>query len=311
MTDISVIIPVYFNDSSIEKTINAIKEQVIGRNKNRTFEIICIDDGSEDTSFEVLERLYSENRELLKIIKFSRNFGQVQAMLAGYKMAKGQCVINISADLQDPPMLMNEMIYAFFNENVEIIIGTRLDRKESLYRKKTSHFFYKLIQKLSFPNMPVGGFDYALLGRKVVDVILSNKDSSPFWQGQILWTGFPVKFIPYIRSERESGKSRWTFSKKVKYLIDGVLSYSYFPLRAISILGAILFFIGIIYALIIVATYFFGEVPFNGWAPIMIIMLVLFGVVLLMLGVIGEYLWRVLEQVRGRLGYVIEKELKD
>jgi polyisoprenyl-phosphate glycosyltransferase len=307
--DVSIIIPVYFNEGSIEKTINTIKKSVIEKNKDLKFEIICIDDGSKDSSFTVLESLLVKNIGLLKLIKLSRNFGQVNAMLAGYQKSQGKCVINISADLQDPPELMNEMISEFFNKKIEIVIGTRLDREESFFRKKTSNYFYRLMKKMSFPNMPDGGFDYALLGRKVVDVINSSKEANLFWQGQILWTGFHVKFIPYKRVAREFGKSKWSFGKKIKYLIDGVMSYSFLPLRFMSVLGLLSFFIGIIYALIITGTYFFGNVPFKGWAPIMIILLVMFGIVFLMLGVIGEYLWRVLDQTRNRPHFLIEKEL--
>lgn len=306
--DVSIIIPVYFNEKSIEKTIKLIQQSVI-KNNNLMFEIICIDDGSKDSSFMVLKRLFIENKGLIKIIKLSRNFGQVNALLAGYHKSRGKCVINISADLQDPPELMNLMIQEFFENNIEIVIGTRIDRDESFFRKKTSKYFYKLIKKLSFPTMPEGGFDYALLGRKVVDVINNNNEANLFWQGQILWTGFSVKFISYKRVEREFGTSKWTFGKKIKYLIDGVMSYSFLPLRFMSVLGLISFLIGIIYALVITLTYFFGNVPFKGWAPIMIVLLVMFGIVFLMLGVIGEYLWRVLDQTRNRPHFLIEKEL--
>ncbi len=307
MKNISIIIPVYFNAQSIEKTILKIKQEVIEKNKDYTFEIICIDDGSGDNSYQILLEIQKKDKDLVKVIKFTRNFGQVQAIFAGYEASSGACVVNISADLQDPPELMNEMISNFFIQNIPIVIGIRIDRDESFYRKFTSQIFYKLMQKLSFSNMPIGGFDYALLSKEVVKVILANKEANPFWQGQILWSGFPIKFIPYIRRERAEGKSRWTFGKKIKYLIDGVLAYSYFPLRAISVLGGLLFLMGVVYSIIIVFQYYWGNVPFKGWTPIMILILLLFGIVLLMLGIIGEYLWRVLDQVRGRAGYLIEK----
>ncbi len=308
--DVTIIVPVYFNEKSIEKTINLIKDFVIKNNKDLKFEIICIDDGSKDSSFNVLESIFFTNKDLIKIIKLSRNFGQVNAMLAGYQKSSGKCVINISADLQDPPELMNLMIREFFDNNIEIVIGSRIERDESFFRKKTSKFFYKLIKKLSFPTMPEGGFDYALLGRKVVNIINNNKEANLFWQGQILWTGFSLKFIPYKRVEREFGTSKWTFGKKIKYLIDGVMSYSFLPLRFMSFLGIISFLVGIIYALVIIGNYYFGNVPFKGWAPIMIILLVMFGIVFLMLGIIGEYLWRVLDQTRNRPHFLIERVLE-
>ena len=309
MIDVSIIIPVYFNEENIVQTINTIKNEVIEKNVERQFEVIFVDDGSRDRSFSILEQVYDKNKGLIKVIKFSRNFGQVNAMFAGYEKSRGKCVINISADMQDPPELMNEMISAFFDDNIGIVIGTRIDRDESLFRKKSSNFFYKLIQKLSFPNMPIGGFDYALLGRNVVEIMLRNQEANLFWQGQILWTGFPVKFISYKRRAREFGTSKWTFGKKIKYLIDGVMAYSFVPLRFMAVFGVALFIIGIVYTFVILGTYFLGNVPFKGWAPIMILMLILFGIVFLMLGIIGEYLWRVLDQTRGRSNYLIDKEL--
>lgn len=309
MVDVSILIPVYFNESSIEKTISTIKKEVIQVNKDLKFEIICVDDGSKDSSFKVLEKLYLSNRSLIKVIKLTRNFGQIYAWLAGYEMSTGKCVINISADLQDPPELMNEMINEFFNKNIEIVIGTRKDRDESYFRKKTSALFYKLIRKLSFQEMPYGGFDYALLSNRVVKIMLNNQEPDYFWQGQILWTGLPVKFIPYSRQARELGKSKWTFAKKIKYLVDGVISYSIYPIRFMSILGLIVFIGGLVYAGIISVLYFTGDIPYKGWAPIMILILLLFGLVFLMLGIIGEYLWRVLEQSRNRQLFIVEKEL--
>lgn len=306
MVDISIVIPVYFNENSVSKTINGIYERVISKQKNYAFEIICIDDGSKDKSFDALLRVKEEYRDLVTIVKFTRNFGQVQAMMAGYKLAKGKCVINISADLQDPPDLMITMIDSYFSKKIPIIIGTRHERNESFYRRTTSKMFYRLMRSLTFPDMPLGGFDFALLGREVVEFLLESTDSNPFWQGQILWTGFPVKFIPYSRLKRSHDKSRWTFGMKMKYLFDGVLGYSYFPLRLMSVLGIILFLSGIIYSIVILINFFFHNLPFKGWAPIMILLLTLSGIQMLMLGIIGEYLWRTLDQVRKRPGYIIE-----
>ena len=160
---------------------------------------------------------------------------------------------------------------------------------------------------LSFPNMPEGGFDFALVSLKVKEEIFNRHESNFSWQGSILWTGFDVKFIPYKRKQRKIGVSRWTFSKKIKTLIDGVLSYSYFPIRVMSILGLIVATSGFIYAISIVIAWYFGNVPFTGWAPIMVLVLVLSGFQMLMLGIIGEYLWRTLDQVRNRPPYIIER----
>jgi dolichol-phosphate mannosyltransferase len=163
------------------------------------------------------------------------------------------------------------------------------------------------MRKLSFPHLPDGGFDIVLLTSDVKNVLLTLKEANPFWQGQILWTGFPILIIPYERKKRLIGKSRWTFSKKIKYMLDGVLNYSYAPIRFISFVGILAFLAGILYSAMICINYFFYQTPFNGWAPIMILILFFSGFQLLMLGIIGEYLWRTLDQVKGRPQYIIKE----
>jgi dolichol-phosphate mannosyltransferase len=306
--DYSIVIPVFFNEGTLEKTYRILLDKVIAPNRDRSAEVIFVDDGSGDGSLAELIRLKAEYpEEAIKIVKFTRNFGQVSAIRAGYQLAKGKCVINISADLQDPPGLINQMLAHFYNDNYEVVVCSRGSRDEPFLKRKTSRLFYGIIKKLSFPNMPVGGFDYVLISNKVKKIILDRPEANPFWQGQILWPGYEIKFIPYKRSKREMGKSRWTFSKKVKYLIDGVMSYSYLPLRLISILGILLALGGFLYALIIFFAKIFGRIPAAGWAPLMIVILILSGIQMLMLGVIGEYLWRTLDQVRSRPAYIIEK----
>ena len=209
----SITIPVYCNVGTLAKTFNIIKKEVIEKNSDKEFEIIFIDDGSGDNSLVELTELKKEHSNLIKIIKFTRNFGQVAAIMAGYQYAKGECIISISADLQDPPELINKMLNYHFTDNYNIVICHRKTRDESFFRRITSSMFYKLIKKLSFPNMPPGGFDFALISNRVKEVILSKQEANPFWQGQILWLGYKIKFIPYKRKKREIGQSRWTFSK--------------------------------------------------------------------------------------------------
>jgi dolichol-phosphate mannosyltransferase len=304
--DYSIIIPVYYNEGSIEKTFDILNKSVISKNTGLSCEIIFIDDGSKDNSLNEILRLKEKHPDLVKVIKFTRNFGQVQAIYAGYKYAQGRCLINISADLQDPPELINEMINCHVKDGFEIVICTRESREDSYFKRKTSDIFYKLIKKLSFPNMPSGGFDFVLISSKVKEILSGKYESNPFWQGQLLWTGHRTKFIPYVRRERQIGQSKWTFSKKIKYLIDGVTSYSYFPLRLMSVIGCLVALGGFLYAIFIILARIFGNVVPYGWAPIMVIVLVLSGIQMLMIGVVGEYLWRVLDQVRNRQPYIIE-----
>lgn len=306
--NISIIIPIYFNEGSINRTYQILISEVFPKFPNLTFEIIFVDDGSKDGSFEEIQEIQAQNKSI-KVIQFSRNFGQVAALYAGYEVAKGEGILNIAADLQEPVNLIIEMIGSFIREEAPIIVGQRIDREESYYRKMTSKFFYVMMRKLSFSNMPDGGFDVALISKEVKDKIMELNESNPFWQGQILWTGFPVKFIPYARQKRDTGKSRWTFSKKIKYLLDGVLNYSYAPLRFFALIGIISFLLGILYSMIIIIQYIFWGTPFVGWAPLMIIILLFSGMQLLVLGLIGEYLWRTLEQTKNRPKFIIKKKI--
>lgn len=306
--DISIIIPVYFNEGSIEKTYSLLKNEVFSLFDDLEFEVIFIDDGSADNSFEEIMQIKNAN-DNVRVIQFSRNFGQVSAIFAGYEMARGEGILNIAADLQEPVELIKELISAFRQKEAPIILGQRIDREETRFRKFSSRFFYRLMRRLSFSNMPDGGFDVALISSEVKDKILELNESNPFWQGQILWTGYPVKFIPYRRRKRETGTSKWSFSKKIKYLLDGVLNYSYAPLRLFSLIGIISFLLGLIYSIVIVVQYFLGESPFEGWAPLMIVVLLFSGLQLLVLGLIGEYLWRTMEQAKNRPKYIIKNKI--
>jgi polyisoprenyl-phosphate glycosyltransferase len=305
--DYSIVIPVYYNEGSLRPTYESIKEKVVAKNPDLTCEIIFVDDGSGDNSYQELLELRNEDPDMVKVIKFTRNFGQASARIAGYHYARGKCLIGISADQQDPPELMNDMLKGYREENYDIVACVRTARDESFFRRFTSRFFFFLMRKLSFKKMPLGGFDYYLISDRVKHILLKNHDTSLFFQGQIMWSGFPIKFIPYVRRKREIGTSRWSFSMKLKLLIDGVLAYSYFPLRLMSVIGTVVALIGFLYAIWIVIAKLSGRIPVEGWAPTIVLILVLSGIQMLMLGIIGEYLWRTLDQVRNRQPYIVEE----
>lgn len=303
--DFSIIIPVYYNQGSILKTCEKIESLFSKSFPTFEYEIILVDDGSKDGSLEEMFKV-KEKLSFTKIIKFTRNFGQVSAIYAGYNHAQGTGVLNIAADLQEPISLIEEMLHAFVNNEAKVIAGKRIGRDESLYRKYTSLFFYKLMKKLIFKELPEGGFDIVLIHKDVKTALLALDEVNPFWQGQILWLGYPIKFIPYKRLKRDIGTSKWSFSKKIKYLLDGMIGYSYTPLRFFSFLGIITFIFGLLYSSVIIIQYFNGQSPFKGWAPIMIVILLFSGLQLVMLGLIGEYVWRNLEQSKKRPTYIID-----
>lgn len=304
--DYSIVIPVYYNEGCLLPLIRSLTEAVLQANPERVGEIIFVDDGSGDGSFKELRHIQKEFPGLVTILKLTRNFGQGSALLAGYTHAKGKCVISMSADGQEPPEMINEMLRAFFSENYEVVICTRTGRDESLYRKVSSHVYYYLLKKLAFRNMPRGGFDFYLLGRRALDALLRNTDANPSFPGQILWMGFRTKMLPYHRRERLSGASRWTFGRKFTSFLDGVMGYSFAPIRVMSLVGCIFSLLGFAYAgVILVDTLLLGN-PVKGWAPLMIVVLVIGGFQMIMLGIIGEYLWRTLAQARRRDMYLID-----
>lgn len=306
MSKYSIVIPVYYNEGVLPFTMTALYNEVISANLQHTCEIIFIDDGSGDGSLDQLLKFREQYPEIVNVIKLTRNFGQVNAIMAGLSFIEGDCAIIMAADNQDPAELISDMLTYHFDEHFDIVIARRIGRDESAYRIWTSRIFYRLMQLLSFKNMPIGGFDYVLMSRRVTATLLRNQEATPFFQGQILWTGFSTKFIDYHRRKREIGKSRWTLAKKITYLLDGVIGYSFLPIRLMSIIGFIVAMSGFFYAFIIIISKLFWGLPVEGWAPLMVSILALGGMQMLMLGLIGEYLWRVLAQVRNRDPYVID-----
>jgi dolichol-phosphate mannosyltransferase len=276
-------------------------------NQNLDYEFVFINDGSDDNSLNELIILHQRDSKV-KIISFSRNFGQVSAVIAGLKEITGDVTINISADLQEPIELISEMISKWQSGN-EIVICHRTNREDGFIANKASNFFYKLMKYVN-PKMPKGGFDFVLIDKKAVAVLNQIDERNRFFQGDILWLGFNVAFIPYSRLKRTIGKSQWTLSKKLKYFIDGLLNTSYIPIRLMSFIGMIISFLGFIYATVIAYSRLINNTPFNGWAPIMILILIIGGLIMLMLGIIGEYVWRTYDEARKRPLYIIKEKFQ-
>lgn len=299
---ISFVIPVYRNQGTITTTHDKIIE--LCNRLQIEPEIIFVNDGSDDNSLNEIKNI---NSNTVKLINFSRNFGQVPAVIAGLKTVNGDAVIIMSADLQDPISLIEEMISKHLIGN-EIVICHRTDREDSFFANLTSQLFYKLMKFVN-NKMPVGGFDFVLLGKESLLTLNKLDERNRFLQGDILWLGYSIAFIPYARLKRTIGKSQWTLTKKIKYFIDGLLNTSYFPIRFISFLGLVFSALGFIYALVIVYSKIMNETPFDGWAPIMILLLIIGGLIMIMLGIIGEYIWRIYDETRKRPLYIIDNNI--
>ena len=299
---ISFVVAVYHNEGAISRTHEKIRMVFSDALSDHEYEIVFVDDGSKDGSLEEI-LLLRANDSRVKGITFTRNFGQMAAMLAGFNEASGDAIINISADLQDPVELIPQMVDRW-QEGAEIVICHRTDRSDKLREKLASHLAYGVL-RMSLPQIPQGGFDFVLMDRKVMDAFNAVDVRHRFFQGDLLWTGYRTSFIPYVRLKRTIGKSQYNFAKKLKNFLDAILDASYLPIRFISLVGVSVSALGGLYSLTIVYSWMRGDTPFSGWAPLMIVVLLVGGMIMVMLGVIGEYVWRINEEVRKRPNYIV------
>jgi glycosyltransferase involved in cell wall biosynthesis len=305
MKTISFVIPVYRNENALTLTHQKIQTLFQTDLAHYQYEIFFIDDGSDDGSLAEILAL-REKDKCVKAVTFTRNFGQMAAMLAGFQKATGDVIINVSADLQDPIDLVTQMTHQW-EAGSEIVICHRTAREDKLASKLFSRIAYGLL-RLSVPQLPAGGFDFVLMDRKVMDTFNSIDVRNRFFQGDLLWSGYRTSFIPYTRMERKIGKSQYNFWKKSKNFIDGFLDASYLPIRAISCAGVLTSLIGFIYAVMVVISWMFNATPFSGYAPLMIVFLLIGGLILTMLGVVGEYVWRIYDEVRKKPNFLIREE---
>lgn len=305
MKKISFVIPVFRNQGSISPTYKKITSLFGKALPDYDYEFVFVNDGSDDGSMEELMAIHQSDPKA-KVLSFSRNFGQVPAIIAGLKHVTGDASVIMSADLQEPIELIENMIHEWVKGN-EIIICSRQEREDGFWAAAFSKVFYSLM-KLGNPKMPRGGFDFMLLDQKAVAELNRIDERNRFFQGDVLWLGFGVKFIRYNRIKREIGKSQWTLSRKIKYFIDGMVNTSYLPIRFMSLLGFITACMGFLYAGLIIYNRLVHNFPFKGWAPIMVLILIIGGLIMLMLGFIGEYIWRIYDESRKRPVYIIKEK---
>jgi dolichol-phosphate mannosyltransferase len=218
----------------------------------------------------------------------------------------GEAIIAIAADLQDPPELIDEML-RLWRDGQKVVLAARKSRDDGLIADAFSNVFYALFRRFAIKTMPRQGFDFFLIDRQVCDLINHIQENNAYLMGLILWLGFEPKVIYYDRKKREKryGRSMWTQGKKIKYFIDSFVSFSYIPIRAASIIGICLSFLGLIYAIAVIILRLILQINVEGWASLMFVVLILSGSQMLMLGIIGEYLWRNLEETRRRPRYII------
>jgi dolichol-phosphate mannosyltransferase len=245
----------------------------------------------------------------VKYINLLRNFGQVAAIEAGLDFSTGDAIVVLSSDLQDPVELIVEMIEKWEKGDM-IVLAHRKKRSDGYLDKFFSRIFYRFIQ-LSNPNMPTGGFDFCLFDKAVHEHMISIRYRNRFLQGDLLFFGYDIALIPYERKSTTYGSaSLRNLSFKIKYFFDGILNSTAMPIRFMSLLGMIFTFLGFLYSIAIFINWLLGRTPFEGWAPIMIAILIIGGLILIVLGVLGEYIWRIYDELKQMPKYVIRnKEL--
>lgn len=308
MKKISIIVPVYYNQDNLLPLYADLKEKVFNKlkeNTNTEYELIMVDDGSKDNSYKVMQDLAKIDSNI-KIIHLSRNYGEHAAILAGLSQCTGDCAVRKAADLQEPSEMILDMMKKY-DEGYKVVLATRADREEPIVQKAFSNLYAFLMRKLALHNMPKGGFDSFLIDRQVIDFLVKMQESNTSLMSQILWAGFETATVPYVRKKREIGKSRWTLSKKIKLVYDSLISFSYFPIKMITNVGFFSFFISVMLLLIIIYKKFVGKIDVEGYTSLIMVMLMAFGIIMLSIGILGEYLWRTYDAARKRPPYIIEK----
>lgn len=299
---LSFVIPVYRNERAVTLTYQKIRAVCESRLADYDQEFVFVDDGSDDGSLkELLEIRKSDPK--VHVISFTRNFGQMAAIQAGLKDATGDIILQLSADLQDPAELIPVMVESHQKGN-EVVVAYRADRRDSLRSRLSSRVFYGIL-RLSFPQIPAGGFDFLLMGRRALDAFNQIDVRNQAFQTDVLWLGYPTAFVPYTRLKRSIGRSQYTFMKRLKNALDAILDASYLPIRFMSLLGIITAMCGFLYAGNIVYYRFIHYQMAPGWAPLMVVLLIVSGVIMLILGIIGEYIWRIYNEVKGKPKYII------
>jgi dolichol-phosphate mannosyltransferase len=301
----SIVVPIYFNELNIPDTVPrllALGEQLPGYD----LELVFVDDGSGDRSLSMLLDHQRQHPQAIKVVKLTRNFGSMAAIQAGLRAATGDCVGMISADLQDPPDLFLEMI-DFWERGMKAVFAARADRDEPLLQRVFSGTFYALVRRLAIRHYPPGGFDFFLLDRQVVDEVNRIGEKNTNVMTLIFWMGYPHVALPYVRRRRTRGRSRWTMAKKLKLFVDSFVGFSYVPVRLLSLAGLLVAGFAFVYSGIVFWNRLIHGSPVQGWASVVILLAFTSGLQMLMLGVLGEYLWRTLDETRRRPPFVVDQ----
>jgi glycosyltransferase involved in cell wall biosynthesis len=304
---IAIVVPVHNerdNLATFREEVSAVLHQL----GEYDWEFVFVDDGSTDGSFQVLETLRDLDPRITAL-RFPRNFGSHVAIAAGIDHARGDAAVIMAADLQDPPALIREFV-ARWRDGFDVVWGARSGRDDGRLRAWAMNRFYSLVRRIAIPRYPKGGTgSFCLITKPVMDAFRQMNERNRLTFGLIAWAGFRETHVPYHRPRRLVGSSSWTMGKMMKAAIDTFVSFSFLPIRAISLAGLLLSGLSFLFGFYVLVNKLVFGTHVEGWTSVMLAVLLLGGVQLVMVGVLGEYLWRALDEARARPLYIVERTL--
>lgn len=300
----SVVVPLYNEEMVIFETYKRLK--AVMDSIGKPYELIFVNDGSRDNTGKIATEICDSDSNV-KLIDFSRNFGHQIAITAGMDYSAGAAIVVIDADLQDPPEIIPEMLKKW-SEGYDVVYGKRLKRKgETFFKKITAKVFYRFLKSMTNVDIPVDTGDFRLIDRKVCDALKNIGEKNRYVRGIISWLGFRQTGIEYVRDKRFAGETKYPLKKMLKFAFDAITSFSYKPLKLASWFGCFLSFLSFLYLLVVLYIRLFTAGAVSGWASILAVSLFFNGIVLVMLGIIGEYIGRIYDEVKGRPLYIVRE----
>jgi dolichol-phosphate mannosyltransferase len=304
---LAIVVPVFNERDNLARFHDEVSA-VMRELGDYDWEFVFVDDGSRDGSFDVLRMLHERDARVTAL-RFPRNFGSHVAIAAGIGRSRGDAAVIMAADLQDPPALIREFV-ARWREGYDVVWGARSGRDDGAVRAWAMGRFYTLVRRFAIPTYPKGGTgSFCLIAKPVMDAFRQMNERNRLTFGLIAWAGFRETQVPYHRPSRLVGASSWTTSKMVKAAIDTFISFSLFPIRTITYIGLVVSGLSFLFGFYVLLNKLLYGTRVMGWSSVMLAVLLLGGVQLVMIGVLGEYLWRILEESRGRPLYIVERTL--
>ncbi len=304
MPTYSIIVPVYNEELVIEQSYKRLS--AVMENTKESYELIFVNDGSHDETKNIIVKLCKADK-CVKLIDFSRNFGHQSAVTAGMDFASGKAVVIIDADLQDPPEVILNMI-DLWKQGYDVVYGVRNKREgETHFKKATAKIYYRLLKNLTNVDIPVDTGDFRLMDRKVCEAMKKLGEKNRYVRGLVSWVGFKQTGISYVRNERFAGETKYPLKKMIKFAIDGITALSYKPLKLASGVGFVISLLSFGYLAVVIFQKLVLGNAIQGWASTVAIILFSQGIVLMMLGLMGEYIGRIYDEVKNRPNYLVQE----